>query len=171
MDIKPSGFPVLPRNRTYSAEWRADCIAYVLAEREKGRAIYSIAALIGVSEGAIVRWIKAATGDTSEATRRARIVQVAASKRRAGMTLRVIADQIGVDEKSLSRWMNPKPRAVVRAVSGKPRNYLRCDKIFRSEGAHNRMCNACRNYAPQLDSPYSPDPGGETGKRRVAVRP
>lgn len=56
----------------------------------------------------------------------------------------------------------PRPRT--------ERACMRCRKAFMSEGAHNRMCDPCRNYAPVMDSPFIPDPDGERGRQITAKR-
>ena len=34
----------------------------------------------------------------------------------------------------------------------KNRDCLRCDRVFLSEGAHNRLCNACRRFLSENSS-------------------
>lgn len=45
----------------------------------------------------------------------------------------------------------------IRPRPVKTRRCLCCQREFRSEGAHNRLCEPCRRKAADI-SPYSPDP-------------
>ena len=44
-----------------------------------------------------------------------------------------------------------RPRLPTRA-----RACLRCRRRFKSEGAHNRLCESCRDYATNV-SPFEPE--------------
>lgn len=45
---------------------------------------------------------------------------------------------------------------VRRKVKIQPRNCLRCERKFPSDGAHNRMCQACREHCQREPSPEEP---------------
>ena len=78
--------------------------------------------------------------------------------RRAGLTWDQIAEEIGnITAKGLSAWWSAQTRAAQRerhrAQLRKPgttkpgttrRPCLRCQKMFDSEGAHNRICGPCK---------------------------
>lgn len=92
---------------------------------------------------------------------------------RAGLSVAEIARRLGVVAEEFRRWIareNENTERAKKAEKFKVRACLRCTKPFESEGPHNRMCGGCRLYAPVLDTPYQPDPGGSRGKQVRAVR-
>jgi hypothetical protein len=40
-----------------------------------------------------------------------------------------------------------------KGLKAKQRSCLRCDRVFASEGAHNRMCESCRHFLADSASP------------------
>jgi hypothetical protein len=173
-----SGFPTRPTTRRYSPEWRADCLRYVDTQTALGKSLYVIAAELRLHDSTISGWFRAAgrTPPQAQVARRdwAETVTLAREMKRNGMTTRAAARALTVCEKRLSQAMAgdlPGPRAERARVRAAPpnRTCLRCARPFHSEGAHNRMCSGCRNYAGTLDTPYCPDPGGSAG-RKVGAR-
>jgi hypothetical protein len=105
--------------------------------------------------------------------RAARLAAVANGKAR-GLTMTAIARELGIRMELLRQWVKNQetprhPLAPERPATVK-RPCLRCEKPFDSEGPHNRMCNGCRSYAPVMDSPFTPDPGGSRGRQVRAAR-
>jgi hypothetical protein len=104
---------------------------------------------------------------------RARRYDALHAGRRAGLSVAEIARRLGVVAEEFRRWIareNENTERAKKAAKFQKRACLRCSKEFESEGAHNRMCGPCRGYAPVLDTPYQPDPGGSRGKQVRAVR-
>jgi hypothetical protein len=83
--------------------------------------------------------------------------------RRRGDTWVAIAQALGLTHHGLARWMDMA--AERRQTTIKP--CMTCGEPIKSEGAHHRRCASCFG----LDvSPYTPDPGGSTGRRVRALR-
>jgi hypothetical protein len=83
--------------------------------------------------------------------------------RRRGDTWVAIAEAIGLTYNGLVRWMSMAVER--RPTTTKP--CMTCGEPIQSEGPHHRRCAACFG----LDvSPYTPDPGGSTGRRVRALR-
>jgi hypothetical protein len=47
-----------------------------------------------------------------------------------------------------------------RAMKPKRRDCLRCDRVFLSEGAHNRLCQSCREFLAASPTPAEEYPLG-----------
>lgn len=104
---------------------------------------------------------------------RARRYDALHSGLRAGLSIAEIARRLDVVPEEFRRWIareNENTERAAKASKFKVRACLRCQRDFESEGAHHRMCNGCRLYAPVLDTPFQPDPGGSRGKQVRAVR-
>jgi hypothetical protein len=89
----------------------------------------------------------------------ARRVAIVSTGRAQGMTWEQLADEVGgISAKGLSAWWAHQTRTAQAAARFRerfkcpassspdttPRNCLRCQKTFDSEGPHNRLCNSCR---------------------------
>ena len=90
----------------------------------------------------------------------ARRVAIVSTGRAQGMTWEQLADEVGdISAKGLSAWWAHKTRTEQAAAKFRdrfkcptssrpattPRNCLRCQKTFDSEGPHHRLCGSCRN--------------------------
>jgi hypothetical protein len=90
----------------------------------------------------------------------ARRVAIVSTGRAQGMTWEQLADEVGgISAKGLSAWWAHQTRTAQAAARFRerfkcpassppdttPRNCLRCQKQFDSEGPHNRLCNPCKN--------------------------
>lgn len=105
--------------------------------------------------------------------RAARIAAVEDGRRR-GLNVTEIARELRMKPETLRQWIlmqNAPPSPRRPAVATTRRDCRRCENPFDSEGAHHRMCDYCRSYAAVMDSPFTPDPGGSTGRQVRAVRP
>jgi hypothetical protein len=89
----------------------------------------------------------------------ARRVAIVSTGRAQGMTWEQLADEVGgISAKGLSAWWAHQTRTAQAAARFRdrfkcpassppdttPRNCLRCQKTFDSEGPHNRLCNPCK---------------------------
>lgn len=108
--------------------------------------------------------------------RAARIAAVQAG-REAGETMETIAARLNMRTKSLEEWWRqsngvaPKTRRKQSiATSTTQRPCMCCRAPFESDGPHNRLCTTCNGRSHML-TPYTPDPGGDTGRRRQARSP
>jgi hypothetical protein len=103
---------------------------------------------------------------------RARRLAALAEGRAAGEDNGVIAARLGMRRNTFVEWVFRMERVAAPPPSRSTitRNCLRCTRPFESEGAHNRMCNYCRGYAPLMDTQFVPDPGGSTGRQVKTVR-
>ena len=86
--------------------------------------------------------------------------------RLAGVTFPEIARRLGIGRATIEGWYRnefsrrmvyPAPTVAIRDA-----RCLRCCGEFRSEGAHNRLCDDCRAWSA---SPMAPEPGGHPGRR------
>jgi hypothetical protein len=128
---------------------------------------------------------KANKGNCNDAEHKRR---VAAYERGIVDGLRVtdIARSLSVEPRRFYEWVwrhYPSQRHAGRAVTQRaregelpPGHTMRtclgagCGKAFVSAGVGNRLCPYCRQRAGETYSPYAPDPGGDTGRQRRAVR-
>jgi predicted transcriptional regulator len=78
--------------------------------------------------------------------------------RKAGQTWNAIAADLGLTYDGLRRWVE----TISHRKPTTQRECKCCLQPFASEGIHHRMCGACRTRDV---SPYTPDPGGDTGRR------
>lgn len=138
--MTPSGFPVKPKTRTYSAAWKADCLAFVQAEVAKGRAVYDISISLQLHRSTVSVWF-----------------------REAGIVPPRVPD---TDAMARARRVSAAKQSAIRSAPPN-RSCLSCGCRFRSEGFHNRLCLNCRQRST---SPYEPNPGGHTGTRVGAKR-
>lgn len=92
-----------------------------------------------------------------------------------GMTLFDIARRLGICGHRYREWVQrnikgisskspPKPTLVIKAE----RPCLTCKAPMQSTGPHHRLCNPCRERASRGYSPYTPNPGGNAGRRVMA---
>lgn len=105
------------------------------------------------------------------------------AQRAAGVTFKEIGAAIGKTAGATCTWYistkrgPPKcvPTPLQEAVKNGPRMTrpcLKCERAFesmRADGAWLRMCPSCRSHS-HITSPYSPDPGGGTGRQIQAQR-
>lgn len=165
----PSGFPAKPKHHSYSAAWRADCIAYTQQQIAAGATLASVARELRMSDTTIHRWFLGAgltpPGGSHDDERKQRIITEAEALRAAGMTLRAIGARLHCCEKRLSTWLRKSLEREPTASAGRERRVcMTCLGPFLSEGKHNRMCLSCKARA-DAGSPYEPMAGGDTGRR------
>lgn len=92
--------------------------------------------------------------------------------RAAGADMATIAERLGIEVKTLDVWWRRATgdtfsRRASLASKRTPRPCMRCRGVFESEGNHHRLCGGCKSLSHSL-SPYTPDPGGDTGRQRQA---
>lgn len=92
---------------------------------------------------------------------------------RAGRTVSDVARDLGMHPEVLRQWVNAlhAASAAEKRLPTTERFCIRCRDTFASQHAGHRMCSGCRNHAPNMDSPYLPDPGGSCGRRVTPVGP
>lgn len=82
-----------------------------------------------------------------------------------GLSIAKIARKLGYGEQYLRDWMRDHRYYGVRTrekVAKTQRSCLCCDKVFDSEGIHNRLCIYCKT---QSRSPLAPGGWGDTGRQ------
>ena len=175
-------------------------IERILADKEAGIPRSKTAAALGITAARLGDWISEnmrhfpgfqssrLTDEQRERRRQAYIDGMA-----AGEDMYAIAARAGCPATSMDTWLRenggcylgrppykvrrarqvtshePMHRASMTAPT-KPRNCMTCGDVFKSEGAHNRMCARCRTTSSNAYSPYTPNPGGHPGRRVGGTR-
>lgn len=89
-------------------------------------------------------------------------------RRRNGESFETMGRAMGISKEYLRAWFaGERTKSQLVAKKTTQRACLCCRVAFASEGAHHRLCGYCAGRAHTL-SPMTPDPGGDTGRQKVA---